>query len=359
MVGETQGQLWARVTAVTIGSLLASLAIGVALARFLPISREARLAIGFFTAAPIWVTAMCVGFLARSGARVWCGFLAVTAALGAATLMAGCASAPDRSAATPARSATLSPIACDPSRDRTAILAMAGEYDVTFSFEETVALADGYTLRPPYRVGGSELVLVVEDSTRRVSLQHLLVVERDGKQHVIKHWRQDWTLEDPELFEYRGGKSWEKRALQASDVRCTWTQAVFEVSDGPRYESWGRWTHASGVSSWTSNETWRPLPRREHTKRTDYDVLLGINRHTITPDGWVHEQDNTKFVLGSEPRALVREHGINRYQRTTTRDFRIAREYWNRTEAFWREVSLNFHTTRRDNAARASSTGTL
>ena len=155
---------------------------------------------------------------------------------------------------------------------------------------------------------------------------------------VIKHWRQDWVFEDRELLEYRGSGTWETRRLSADAVRCGWTQAVFEVNDAPRYEAWGRWQHAGGTSSWTSNETWRPMPRREYTTRDDYDVVIGFNRHVITPSGWAHEQDNTKVVLRGSPRALVREHGVNSYRRNEARDFRVARDHWSRTQAFWRDV---------------------
>ena len=41
----------------------------------------------------------------------------------------------------------------------------------------------------------------------------------------------------------------------------------------------------------------RPLPRRESSVRDDYDVLIGHNRHTIVPSGWVHEEENYKVVL--------------------------------------------------------------
>jgi hypothetical protein len=69
------------------------------------------------------------------------------------------------------------------------------------------------------------------------------------------------------------------------------------VDDSPRYAARGRWQHAAGVSTWISDETWRPLPRREFSVRKDYDVLVGTNRHTITPTGWVQEENNVKLAL--------------------------------------------------------------
>jgi hypothetical protein len=105
-------------------------------------------------------------------------------------------------------------------RDRLAILAMAGEYEVSFSFEETVALQAGYLVHEPHRSRGRELVLVIEDRGDFVSLQHLLVIDTtesgdapismrdEWDDRVVKHWRQDWTYQDTALLAYAGFQSW-------------------------------------------------------------------------------------------------------------------------------------------------------
>ena len=46
-------------------------------------------------------------------------------------------------------------------RDRKAILAMAGKFDVEFTFRETVPLVTGYELKKPYRADALEIVKVV------------------------------------------------------------------------------------------------------------------------------------------------------------------------------------------------------
>ncbi len=256
-------------------------------------------------------------------------YLVSSAALLSASLLGGCAAhAPPAAQATSA-----APVSCDSRKDQQAILAMAGSYHVSFEFEETEVLAPGYEKHKPLKTGASELVIVLEDSPGRVSLQHVLLVGDD----VTKHWRQDWTFEDRELLEFQGKNRWAKRTLSAEQARCSWTQAVFEVDDGPRYEGVGRWLHEANSSVWQSNETWRPLPRREYTKRSDYDVLLGVNRHRITSSGWDHEQDNEKIVL--EPRhPLVRERGLNRYTRIDPSETRLAASYWQATSPFWQQV---------------------
>jgi hypothetical protein len=224
-----------------------------------------------------------------------------------------------------------------PAQDRAAILAMQGEYAVTFRFEETVPLAAGYETRGAKDSGAREVVILVEDTPSKIVLQHLLVAPNG---HVTKHWRQDWTFEAASRFEFVADQSWRVRALTPQETAGRWTQCVFEVSDAPRYCGTGAWNHAYGNATWTSDRTWRPLPRREHTVRDDYNALNVENRHTITPFGWTHEQDNTKTVREGERtvRTLTREFGFNDYRRTTDTDFRPAYRYWQATAPFWAEV---------------------
>ena len=61
-----------------------------------------------------------------------------------------------------------------PASDREAILAMTGTYDIDFSFLETVRYQPGYEHAEEKLTGGSEWVVVVEDSVDKISLQHIL-----------------------------------------------------------------------------------------------------------------------------------------------------------------------------------------
>lgn len=222
--------------------------------------------------------------------------------------------------------------------DRLSILAMAGEFRVRFAFDETAALAAGYEPHAAQRSGGTELVEIIADEGDFISLQHILVM---GEDHiVVKHWRQDWQWQPTEMLHYRSHGRFETVSVPADTARGAWSQTVYEVDDAPRYSGIGHWNHADGVDAWESDAIWRPLPRREYTKRTDYQVLDVVNRHTLTPAGWVHEQDNTKLALAVDgsAQALARERGINSYTRIDDYDFDAGRDYWNRTRAFWAEV---------------------
>ena len=71
-------------------------------------------------------------------------------------------------------------------QDRKAILAMAGDYKVTFQFQETVGIKPGYELKEPYHSEATEFIEVIEDRGDFISLQHVLVLhdEETGEARV-------------------------------------------------------------------------------------------------------------------------------------------------------------------------------
>ena len=238
---------------------------------------------------------------------------------------------------------TLLAAGAPPEEDRRAILAMAGQFDVSFEFTETVAIAPDYKpLSVPYHEDAFEAVIVVEDTPERIALQHLLVVEAGGRSQVIKHWAQVWTWEDTHILDYSGSGSsprWTRKVVPKEQTAGKWSQLVTSIDDTPRYESLGKWTHRFGESSWTSEPTRRPLPRREYTKRKDYDYLLGTNRHTLTANGWVHWQDNSKVVdRDGKKVALGIESGLNQYQHAENPLAATAADWWTKNSAFWNPV---------------------
>jgi hypothetical protein len=235
-------------------------------------------------------------------------------------------------------------------RDRRAILAMAGTYRVTFDFLEVVPFTERDKPVAPYQSWGTEKVYVDSDDGKSISLVHILemrIVQKDGsisEPMVTKHWRQDWHYEPTHIVEYRGRDRWQRRKLDASQSKGAWVQTVYQVDESPRYASVGRWEHSASFSTWLSAETWRPLPRREWSVRDDYQVLVGTNRHTIAPTGWVQEENNLKTVLTaaravypSKP-YVAREYGVARYERIRDTSFAQADEYYGKTKQFWDQV---------------------
>ncbi|MBL8266907.1 DUF6607 family protein [Steroidobacter sp.] len=235
-------------------------------------------------------------------------------------------------------------------RDRRAILAMAGTYRVTFDFLEVVPFTPLEKPTSPYQSWGTEKVYVDSDDGKNISLVHILemrIVQKDGaisEPMVTKHWRQDWQYQPTHVVEYRGRDRWQRRKLSAAESKGAWVQSVYQVDESPRYASVGRWEHSASFSSWLSAETWRPLPRREWSVRDDYQVLVGNNRHTIAPTGWIQEENNLKTVLtatrevdSSHP-YIAREYGVARYERIRDADFAQADSYFDKTQQFWDQV---------------------
>jgi len=167
------------------------------------------------------------------------------------------------------------------------------------------------------------------------------VVDADGKVTdpvVQKHWRQEWRYEPAFVIENVDDNTWKRRDLARSERRGLWSQQVCQVDESPRYGAVGRWQHNASFSTWVSGETSRPLPRREWGARKDYQLLLGTNRHTILPRGWLQEENNLKQASAAALPFVGREYGVARYERLQDADFTAADEYYRATRAFWDEV---------------------
>lgn len=230
-------------------------------------------------------------------------------------------------------------------RDRRAILAMAGEFRVSFDFVEVTGSTPDYQPQRPYFSWGTEFVKVLSDTGQSISLQHALVMFMKGEDgstegpFVMKHWRQDWTWQDSEIFAYESDLTWRKQ--EAVNPTGRWSQAVFQVDDSPRYEVMGAWRHVPGASVWRSDSCPRPLPRREFSARDDYQVLDGYHEITIYPTGWLHTQSNRKMVYENHlpVRSVGTELGVDRYERITAPDLATPfNESWTKTAEFWAEV---------------------
>ncbi|WP_053990766.1 DUF6607 family protein [Mangrovimonas sp. TPBH4] len=223
-------------------------------------------------------------------------------------------------------------------QDQQAIKDMCGCYKVNFNFAETFEYSGDSTYVPSKTKHdrGLEWVQLVEDSKDKISMQHLLIVGPSDAPHIVKHWRQDWEFENTDLYVYDHNNKWSYQSLPKSEVKGQWTQKVFQVDDSPRYEGTATWVHVDGKSYW-ENTTTAPLPRREYTQRSDYNVTVRRNRHEITDNGWIHNQDNDKLVReeGNEDKVLAQEKGYNTYVKVDDSKCKAAQDYWNTNQAKW------------------------
>jgi hypothetical protein len=220
-------------------------------------------------------------------------------------------------------------------QDRQAIKSLAGYYKVTFNYAETFAPDTAYKFHPRYNSSGYEWAIVVEDSPKKIAIQHLLVV---GDSMVIKHWREDWVYEQPTILAYEKDNTWKKVTLKAADVKGRWIQKVYQVDDSPRYESIGTWVHVDGRHEWQS-KTDSPLPRREFTKRSDYNVLNRGNRIYLTANGWMYEQDNNKVVRGAGgDKIIAQEKGYEEFTKVDEAKFAYAKKWWAGQQGYWADA---------------------
>jgi len=223
-------------------------------------------------------------------------------------------------------------------QDISAIKSMCGCYEVTFNFTETFEYVDDSTYVPSKvkHDKGLEWVQLIEDGKNKISMQHLLIVGNSESPHIVKHWRQDWEYENTNLYVYDHDNKWNFVTLPQKQVKGQWTQRVFQVDDSPRYEGSASWVHVDGKSYW-ENETSAPLPRREYTKRSDYNVTFRRNRHEITNYGWLHEQDNDKILRqdGNPDVIIAQEKGYNTYVKVDDNRCKAAQDYWEKNQEKW------------------------
>lgn len=220
-------------------------------------------------------------------------------------------------------------------QDRQAIKALQGFYKVTFNYAETFASDTAYKFHPRYNSWGYEWAVIEEDSPKKIVIQHLLVV---GDSTIIKHWREDWVYEDATLLAFDKGDTWNKVKLKPADVKGRWVQRVYQVDDSPRYESIGTWVHVDGRHQWQS-VTDSPLPRREYTKRNDYNVLRRGNTVYLTTEGWMFEQDNKKVIRAEGgDKVLAQEKGLEEFTKTDEAKFAYAKTWWAGQKGYWADV---------------------
>ncbi|MCH2231284.1 MAG: hypothetical protein MK105_13160 [Crocinitomicaceae bacterium] len=222
-------------------------------------------------------------------------------------------------------------------KDKNSIKKMCGCFDVTFNFAETFSYSEDSTYRPSDTKHASalELAELITDEDGKVSIQHLLIVGPPSNPMTIKHWRQDWLYENTDFYMFNADNKWSYTKKSKSEVSGQWTQKVYQVDDSPRYEGSGTWVHVDGKSYWESTTT-APLPRREYTQRSDYNLTLRRNRHEITKNGWVHDQDNDKIIRNNDNDELIaQEKGYNTYVRVDDSKCESAKTWWKENEIFW------------------------
>ncbi|MEM9679290.1 MAG: DUF6607 family protein [Bacteroidota bacterium] len=223
-------------------------------------------------------------------------------------------------------------------QDQEAIKAMCGCFEIEFNFAETFQFSEDSLYKPSktYRTGGLEWAQLVVDEKDKVSIQHILQVGPSDSPYIVKHWRQDWLYENKHFYIYNGDNNWTFEEKGKGDVKGQWTQKVFQVDDSPRYEGSGTWVHVDGKSYW-ENTTTAPLPRREYTKRSDYNITMRGNRHEITDFGWIHDQDNDKVVRksGKDDVVLAKEKGYNVYKKVDDSRCQAAQDWWKEHHNKW------------------------
>ena len=226
-------------------------------------------------------------------------------------------------------------------KDIKSIKEMCGCFEIRFDFAETFIKTGDEDYKPSknYSSGGLEWAQLVTDNKNEISIQHILIAGSKDRPYIIKHWRQDWLYQNTDFYMYDYNNNWNYIKKDKNEVKGQWTQKVFQVDDSPRYEGSGSWVHVDGKSYW-ENTTSAPLPRREYSKRSDYNVTERGNRQEISLTGWVHDQNNKKIIRkkGDKDLILAYEKGYNNYVKVEDSKCESAVKWWVKNQNKWKNV---------------------
>ena len=226
-------------------------------------------------------------------------------------------------------------------KDISSIKNMCGCFEIRFNFAETFVETDDKSYKPSKKYSSSALewAQLVSESNDEISIQHILIAGSKESPYIIKHWRQDWLYQNTNFYIYDHNNSWDYVEKSKKDVKRQWTQKVFQVDDSPRYEGSGSWVHIDGKSYWESTSS-APLPRREYSKRNDYNVTERGNRQEITTAGWIHDQNNKKIIRkeGVKDIILANEKGFNNYKKVDDSRCDSAIKWWSKNKNKWADV---------------------
>ena len=84
------------------------------------------------------------------------------------------------------------------------------------------------------------------------------------------------------------------------------------------------------------------MPRREYTKRDDYNLMIRGNRHEITNYGWVHKQNNSKIIKNDIESDIIAKE-VNFYKKVNDKRCKDALDWWNLNKSKWDSVRFEWN----------------
>ncbi len=175
-----------------------------------------------------------------------------------------------------------------------------------------------------------------KDTDSLLSLQHVLITPNGA----LKHWRQQWEFQPESALYFKGNSTWKTEKFAANATAGKWIQRVFQVDDSPRYECVASFQKDQfGLDFWECS-TFSPLPRREFSQRSDYNVLDRTNKHIISKDGWLHVQDNRKVVVDTAGKAstIATEIGLDTYKKVEDARCLDGQKHWAQNKKAWNAI---------------------
>ncbi|MEM9882520.1 MAG: DUF6607 family protein [Planctomycetota bacterium] len=216
--------------------------------------------------------------------------------------------------------------------DRGAVLRLAGAYAVTRRVTGDAA--------SPGEAASRQIVVVAEDTGRRVVLRHLLVMGEPAV--VVLGGRQEWSFvaagESASRPTRVGADTYAIRPVPGTPAAADgWVRSVYGVDGTPGRHAWGRWTHDGAGPRWEAVAPAAAALGRHDRGRTDGAAWReALDRVALGRRGWVRRTEETKRGDGTRP--VVAGAVLERFVRAEGVDFGPALRHWDEVGAYWAGV---------------------
>lgn len=224
----------------------------------------------------------------------------------------------------------------DYQKDLLAMQALPGCFLVAKRAVDTFRLQKEYKASLPYNENYHVFIVAEAIGAGKKGTRFQFIEQREAE--VRKGQTLEWRWQEIEMILFRKPFFWQKVSLNEGITRNTWMLRKYFASGDPNYQCIASWHHSFNHHSWECF-TWSPLPERERSQRSQYNVLARGAVYRATHLGWRHEQNNEKVLLeAGRADWLAQERVEIDYRKVHPKECRKASTYWRNNKNIWHDV---------------------
>ncbi len=215
------------------------------------------------------------------------------------------------------------------------IKSQVGCYEVTSTFKEAGKVNDAYGVSSlDHSSKFYELVVLDSEVNDKISLQKIILTPFGPK----KWMREEWERGPQKTIAYVAPNRWEQNPYFAK--KSDWSLTVRNPDDSYQYQCAAPLTIVGGDFAHWECAANAPLPRREISQRTDYQILARKHFIVFSALGLIDRQSNRKVIYSGpeQQKNLAWEEGFVTYKKTNDQYCQEGKLWWNKQRELWKNV---------------------